>query len=62
MCSCIRQLCRERCKYINCPTKGRFGTHRYDLDEFGLDGPALTERFADYVERYQIPLESRDSA
>ena len=48
--------------HIDSRPKGRFGTHRYDLAEFGLDGPALTERFADYVERYQIPLESRDSA
>lgn len=48
--------------HVDSRPKGRFGTHRYDLDEFGLDGPALTERFADYVERYQIPLESRDSA
>jgi hypothetical protein len=48
--------------HVESRPKGRFGTHKYDLDEFGLEGPALTERFADYVERYQIPLESRDSA
>jgi len=54
---------REAMKaHVDSRPKGRFGTHRYDLDEFGLDAPALAERFAPYVERYQIPLESRDSA
>jgi hypothetical protein len=48
--------------HVESRPKGRFGKHKYDLDEFGLDGPALAERFAGYVERYQIPLESRDSA
>jgi hypothetical protein len=38
--------------------KGRFGRHGYDLDEYGLDGPALAERFRPYVDRYRIPLES----
>jgi hypothetical protein len=37
--------------------KGRFGTHGYDLAEFGLDGGALRERFAGYVADYDIPLE-----
>lgn len=37
--------------------KGRFGTHGYDLDEFGLDGGAVRERFAGYVADYGIPLE-----
>jgi len=48
--------------HVDSRPKGRFGTHRYDLDEFGLDGPALAERFAGYVERYQIPLETRSSS
>ena len=48
--------------HVDSRPKGRFGSHRYDLDEFGLDGPALAERFAGYVERYEIPLESSDSA
>jgi hypothetical protein len=38
--------------------KGRFGRHGYDLDDYGLDGPALAERFRPYVDRYAIPLES----
>jgi len=48
--------------HVDSRPKGRFGSHRYDLDEFGLDGPALADRFAGYVERYEIPLESSDSA
>lgn len=37
--------------------KGKFGVHRYSLDEFGLDAGELRERFAHYVERYDIPPE-----
>jgi hypothetical protein len=37
--------------------KGKFGTHRYDLAEFGLDAGAIAERFAGYVERYDVVLE-----
>ncbi len=40
--------------------KGRFGRHRYRLDEFGLDRGELRERFAGYVDRYGIALEDRD--
>ncbi len=48
--------------HVDSRPKGKFGKHKYDLDEFGLDAPALAERFAGYVERYQIPLESPGSA
>jgi hypothetical protein len=34
--------------------KGKFGTHRYDLGEFGLDAGDIAERFAGYVERYEV--------
>ena len=44
--------------HVESHPKGRFGRHGYDLDEYGLDGPALAERFRPYVERYGIPLES----
>jgi hypothetical protein len=37
--------------------KGKFGTHRYDLAEFGLDAGEIAERFAGYVERYDVVLE-----
>ncbi len=39
--------------------KGRFGAHRYDVAEFGLDAGAVRERFADYIARYDVPIEQR---
>jgi hypothetical protein len=47
--------------HVDSRPKGKFGTHTYDLGEFGLDASVLSERFAGYVERYQIPLESPGS-
>lgn len=44
--------------HVESHRKGRFGRHGYDLAEFGLDGGALSERFAPYVARNAIPLES----
>jgi hypothetical protein len=43
--------------YVDANPKGKFGVHGYDLDEFGLDGDELGERFAGYVARYDIPTE-----
>lgn len=43
--------------HVESHPKGRFGTHGYDLAEFGLDGDELRERFAGYVDRYAVPLE-----
>jgi len=43
--------------YVAANPKGKFGAHGYDLAEFGLDGDELTERFADYVTRYDVPTE-----
>jgi hypothetical protein len=48
--------------HLDSRPKGKHGSHRYDLGEFGLDGPALRERFAGYVERYQIPTEATGPA
>jgi hypothetical protein len=36
--------------------RGRYGEHRYDLAEFGLAERDIAERFASYVERYDIPV------
>ena len=44
--------------HVESRPKGRFGKHSYNLAEFGLDGAALTERFAGYVERYDVRTES----
>ena len=42
--------------------KGKFGAHRYDLADFGLSVGEVRERFAGYVEEYDIPLEDLTSA
>jgi len=44
--------------YVNAHPKTEFGTHGYDLAEFGLDAGELAERFAAYVDRYRIAVES----
>ena len=44
--------------HVESHPRGRFGPHRYDLAQFGLDGGAIAERFRGYVQRYDIPLES----
>jgi hypothetical protein len=43
--------------YVDAHPKGKFGVHGYDLAEFGLNGSELAERFARYVDRYDIPIE-----
>jgi Sulfotransferase family len=44
--------------YVSAHPKGKFGTHGYDLTEFGLDPGELAERFSGYVDRYGIAVES----
>jgi hypothetical protein len=44
--------------YVNAHPKDKFGTHGYDLAEFGLDAGKLAERFAEYVDRYHVAAES----
>ena len=34
--------------------KGKHGKHQYDLESFGLDAARVRERFADYVDRFQV--------
>ena len=41
--------------------KGRFGVHRYDLTEYGLDAGEIRERFATYSDRYDVPEEQSAS-
>jgi hypothetical protein len=36
--------------------QGKHGTHRYDLEDFGLDLGAIRERFRGYCERYRVAL------
>jgi hypothetical protein len=44
--------------YVTAHPKGKFGSHVYDLAEFGLDANELAERFAGYIDRYDIAVES----
>jgi hypothetical protein len=44
--------------YVYAHPKGAFGSHVYDLAEFGLDANELAERFAGYIDRYDVSVES----
>ena len=44
--------------FVGANPKGRFGTHGYRLEDYGLQPDPITERFADYVTRYDIPAEA----
>jgi hypothetical protein len=44
--------------YARTHPKGRFGSHRYALGELGLDADELSRRFASYVERYDVVVET----
>jgi len=44
--------------YVVAHPKDKLGVHEYDLEEFGLDGAQLAERFSDYVSRYDVPTRS----
>ena len=43
--------------YVDAHPKGQFGAHTYDVAEFGLDADELAERFAGYIDRYDVPSE-----
>lgn len=40
--------------YVRSHRQGRFGEHRYDLADFGLEKAEISERFSGYVHRYGI--------
>jgi hypothetical protein len=44
-------------EYVASRPKGQFGTHRYDLDSYGLNEAELRERFSGYTERYRVETE-----
>ena len=37
--------------------KNTFGTHKYTLEEFGLDAKQMREQYAEYTETYNVPHE-----
>lgn len=41
-------------EHIAANPKGKHGSHDYSLEEYGLDPDAVRERFASYVDRFQI--------
>ncbi|MHB8467798.1 MAG: sulfotransferase family protein, partial [Acidimicrobiales bacterium] len=43
--------------YVAANPKGKFGSHTYDLAEFGLNDAEVAERFSSYSTRYDIPSE-----
>ena len=44
--------------YLEHSPKGRYGTHRYSIEDFGLCPGEIRERFADYTKRFDIPEEA----
>jgi hypothetical protein len=43
--------------YVDAHPKGEFGAHKYDMASFGLHSGELTDRFSEYIARYDIPAE-----
>ena len=43
--------------YVAANAQGTHGTHRYALEDLGLDRDALEDRFAGYRDRFAIPVE-----
>jgi len=44
--------------YLGSKPKGKFGTHRYSLEEWGIDAGEARERARPYTEHYGVELES----
>ncbi len=44
--------------YVEAHPKGQFGRHSYNLDELGLDGDALADRYSDYIKRHDVAREA----
>jgi hypothetical protein len=44
-------------EFVAANPKGRFGTHGYRLEEFGLRADDIRARFSDYLKRYDVPTE-----
>ena len=44
--------------FVTANPKGRFGTHGYRLEDYGLRAGDIRDRFAEYTARYDIPAEA----
>jgi hypothetical protein len=40
--------------HVDANPRGRFGTHRYDVTDFGVSAAELRERFIGYLDRYSL--------
>ena len=47
--------------YLDENPQGKYGRHSYDLAEFGRTAAQVREQFADYVARYDIPIDGGHS-
>jgi hypothetical protein len=47
---------RRMQEFLRANPKNKHGAHRYSLSQFGLDRRELLTRFADYCERFEIPV------
>lgn len=60
--SCDRELSPQAREaivaYVDANPRGRFGTHGYRLEDYGLHPAEIRERFAGYVERYAVSAET----
>ena len=41
--------------------RAEHGEHRYTAEQFGLDADRLRQRFAFYIDRFDVPIERRES-
>ncbi len=44
-------------RYIADKPKGKFGTHKYSIEEWGYDAATLRERMRPYTDYYGVALE-----
>ena len=44
-------------RYLAAKPQGKFGTHRYSLEQWGFDAAALRERMRPYTDHYGVALE-----
>lgn len=42
--------------YVRDNRKGKFGAHRYSLEDYGLNADDIRRKFAAYTERFRVPL------
>jgi hypothetical protein len=45
--------------YLGTKRKDAKGKHKYSVERYGLDAKRIHERYAEYIDRFQIPLRER---